>query len=56
MVRIALKLAALNGLGVLACDIQNVYLTAQCREKIWTVSGPEYESDIGKIFIIKMAL
>ena len=55
-VRIALKLADLNGLDVLLCDIQNVYLTAQCREKIWTVAGPEFGSDIGKIFIIKMAL
>ena len=28
-VRIALPLAALNGLDILACDIQNDYLTAQ---------------------------
>ena len=55
-VRIALTLAALNGLDILTCDIQNAYLTAQCREKIWTVAGPEFESDTGKIFIIKMAL
>ena len=40
LVRIALKLAALNGIDILACDIQNAYLTAQCREKIWTVAGP----------------
>ena len=55
-VRIALTLAALNGLDILACDIQNAYLTAKCREKIWTVAGPEFGSDIGKIFIINMAL
>ena len=55
-VRIALTLAALNGLDVLVCDIQNAYLTAQIREKIWTVAGPEFGSDTGKIFIIKMAL
>ena len=35
-VRIALTVAALNGLDVMACDIQNTYLTADCREKIWT--------------------
>ena len=29
-VRIALTIAALNGLSVLACDIQNAYLTAPC--------------------------
>ena len=30
-VRIALMVAALNGLDILACDIQNAYLTAKCR-------------------------
>jgi hypothetical protein len=35
-VRIALTIAALNDLQVMACDIQNAYLTADCREKIWT--------------------
>ena len=55
-VRIALTLASLNGLDILACDIQNAYLKAQLRENIWTVSGPEFGSDISKIFIIKIAL
>ena len=55
-VRIALTIAALNGLDILACDIHNAYLLVQCREKIWTVAGPEFGSDIGKIFIIKMDL
>ena len=35
-VRIILLTAALNGLQVMACDIQNAYLTANCHEKIWT--------------------
>ena len=35
-VHIALTIAALNDLSVLSCDIQNAYLTATCREKIWT--------------------
>ena len=56
MGRIALTLAALNVLDILACDIHNAQLTAQCREKIWIVAGPEFGSGIGKIFIIKMAL
>ena len=34
LVCIALTLSALNALDILACDIQNAYLTAQCREKI----------------------
>ena len=55
-VRIALTIDAVNGLDILSCDIHNAYLTAQCREKIWKVAVPEFGSDIGKIFIIKMAL
>jgi hypothetical protein len=55
-VRIALTIAALNDLKVLACDIQNAYLTAPCREKIWTVAGPEFGSDAGKNMIVVRAL
>ena len=50
-VRIALTIAALNDLKVLSCDIQNAYLTAKCREKIWTRAGPEFGSDEGKVMI-----
>ena len=55
-VRIALTIAALNGLQVMSCDIQNAYLTADCRERIWTYAGPEFGSDAGKIMLIKKAL
>ena len=55
-VRIALTIAALNGLKVLACDLENAYLTAPCREKIWTVAGLEFGSDAGKVMIIVRAL
>ena len=55
-VRIALTIAALNDLSTLACDIQNAYLTAPCREKIWTVAGPEFGSDAGKKMIVVRAL
>ena len=55
-VRIALTIAALNELEVLSCDIQNAYLTAQCREKIWTQAGPEFGLDTGKIMIVVRAL
>ena len=55
-VRIALLIAALNGLKISACDIQNAYLTANCREKIWFVAGPELGSEEGTIMIIKKAL
>jgi hypothetical protein len=55
-VRIALTIAALNDLNIFACDIQNAYLTAPCREKVNTVGGPEFGSDEGKIIIVNRAL
>ena len=55
-VRIALAIAGLNGLDVMACDIRNAYLTADCREKIWTVAGPEFGSEAGTLFLVKKAL
>ena len=41
-VRIILLTAALNRQQVMACDIQNTYLTANCHEKMWTYAGPEF--------------
>jgi hypothetical protein len=55
-VRIALTIAALNDLDIMACDIQNAYLTADCREKCWTAAGPEFGSEAGLPMIIKKAL
>ena len=55
-VRIALTIAALNGLQVFVCDIQNAFLTAPCREKLYTVAGPEFGSDEGKVMILVRAL
>jgi hypothetical protein len=55
-VRIALLIAGMNGLDVLACDIQNAYLTAPARERCWTIAGPEFGSEAGEKFIIVRAL
>ena len=55
-VRIALLLASLNELEVLACDIQNAYLTADCREKIYITAGPEFGSEEGATMVIRKAL
>ena len=55
-VRIILLTAALNGLQVMACDIQNAYMTANCHEKIWTYEGREFGSECGQPMIIKKAL
>lgn len=41
-VRLFFLLAALNDLDVLSCDIQNAYITAPNREKLWTKFGDEF--------------
>ena len=56
-VRIIFLIAALNDLNVLSGDIQNAYLTAQCREKVWCIAGPEFGTEYqGKIMLITKAL
>ena len=51
-----MTLAALNDLQVKTCDIENAYLTAPTSEKLFTVLGPEFGTDAGKIGIIVRAL
>jgi hypothetical protein len=50
--KIALTIAALNDLDIFACDIQNAFLTAPCRARLYTVAGPEFGSDEGKTIIV----
>ena len=54
--RVALTIAEFSELDKMACDIQNAYLTALCRENIWTFAGPEVVEEEGKLMIVKMAL
>ena len=54
--RIALTYAALNDLEVKGADIQNAYLSAPCKEKIYTKLGPEFRPDEGNFAIITRAL
>eukprot|EP00978_Attheya_sp_CCMP212_P009387 scaffold22200_cov31-Attheya_sp.AAC.2 len=51
-VRIALTLAALNGLDVKTADIANAFLQAPVLEKIWTICGPEFGPDEGRKAIL----
>ena len=51
-VRIILLVAALNGLNIMACDIQNADLTADCHENTWTIAGPEFRSEKGTPMVI----
>ena len=56
-VRILLTVAALNDIDVLSSDIQNAYLTAPCRERVYTTAGPEFgPADCGKTMLIVRAL
>ena len=53
LVRISLTIAELNELDILACDIQNAYLTALCRENILTFAGPEFGEEEGTLMLCK---
>ena len=55
-VRMALTVAALNDIDVWAADVLNAYITAPCREKIWTTLGAEFGPDKGKKAIVVRAL
>ena len=52
-VRIILTIAALNDLDILAADIQNAYLNAPTKEKVWARAGLEFgASNVGRVIII----
>ena len=51
-IHIAFLVAALNDLDVMSADIENAYLNAPNKEKIWTVVGHEFGTDKGAVFII----
>jgi hypothetical protein len=55
--RIALLIAALNDLDIVSADIQNAYLNAPTKEKIYTIAGPEFGADnVGRPVLIVRAL
>jgi hypothetical protein len=45
-------MAALNDLNVKVGDVLNAYITAPITEKLWTVLGQEFGTDVGKSDII----
>ena len=49
-------IVSLKEFDILACDIQNAYLTVKFRELIWTVARPEFGSEQGSITFVKMEL
>jgi hypothetical protein len=42
-------IAALNGLDIMACDLENAYLNAKCKEKIWFKGRFECGADKVKV-------
>ena len=55
-VRIILLLAALNDFEVLSADVQNAFLTAPNKEKVYLKAGPEFGPHQGKNYIVEKAL
>jgi len=56
-VRIAFLVAALNGCDILSADVQNAYLNAPTREKVYTTAGLEFgASNVGRPVLIVRAL
>ena len=55
-VRICLMIAGMNDLEILSGDMENAYLLAPCREKVWLRAGPEFGHLEGKIMIVRKAL
>jgi hypothetical protein len=49
-------IAALNGLDIMSCDLENAYLNAKCKEKIWFESGIKCGANQGKVLIVVCAL
>jgi hypothetical protein len=49
-------IAALNELDVFSADIQNAYLNAKSREKLWFRAGKEFGSNEGCVVVIVRAL
>ena len=53
--RLALTIAALNGVDVISCDLENAYLNAMCCENIWFEGGTECGEEKGKVMIVVRA-
>jgi hypothetical protein len=55
-VRIGFLVAALNNLDILAGDIQNAFLEAPTKEKIFFYSGDEWKADKDRVVVVVRAL
>ena len=55
-VRLAFMIAALNGLDIMSGDLENAYLNAKNREKIWFEGGIECGEYKGKVLFFVRSL
>ena len=55
-VHIPLPISARNGLDGLACDIENAYITEDCREQVCLLAWPKFGSKAGKNMLMRKAL
>ena len=55
-VRIGFLIAALNNLDVLAGDIQNAFLSASTKERIFFYAGDEWGNDRDRVVVVIRAL
>ena len=56
IVWLAFTIADFNGVNVMSCNLENAYLNAVCREKIWFEGKTECREDKGKLLIFVRAL
>ena len=55
-VRLANTIAALNGVEIMSCDLENAYINAMCCNNIWFEGGTECGEDKVKLLIVVRAL
>ena len=55
-IRFDFLIVVLNNLDILACDINNTYLHAKYRGKLWTKVGSKFGNEQGSIILIIRAL
>jgi Reverse transcriptase (RNA-dependent DNA polymerase) len=55
-VRLGFLIAAMNELEIVAADVRNTYLNADCWEKIWFIASPAFATKKGKVLIMCKAL
>jgi hypothetical protein len=56
MVRLFFLILVLNDVSILACNVQNVYVNAETKEKVWCKGGDKMRQHKDKVIVIVHAL